>query len=170
MNPQFDPIIYEGGKKLPRINRKVKYLLRLFNAGIRLSRPFLLQSLGYSAKVDIRQGINFTSGQVFCEGKAALSDTFFVDYAPVYIGENAGFSFQNTVVTSTHDPLDRDRVLTQPIYLERNVWITTNVTILGGVRIGENSIIGAGSVVCRDIPPNVFAAGNPCKPIKPITP
>jgi maltose O-acetyltransferase len=43
-----------------------------------------------------------------------------------------------------------------------------NVTILSGVRIAENSVIGAGSVVTRDIPPNVFAGGDPCKPIKAV--
>ena len=49
-----------------------------------------------------------------------------------------------------------------------NVWITSNVTILPGVCIGSNTVIGAGSVVTNDIPSGVFAAGNPCKVIKSI--
>ncbi|MBN2683712.1 MAG: hypothetical protein JXR40_00400 [Pontiellaceae bacterium] len=170
MNPSRDPITYKDGMKLPRVSRKTKYLLRLFNMGFRSVRRQLLKSLNLPPNADLRKGIHFTSGQVFCEGQAALSDTFFVDYAPIYIGEGAGFSFKNTVVTSTHDPADRDVVVVKPVIIERNAWITTNVTILGGVCIGENSIIGAGSVVTKDIPPNVFAAGNPCKPIKPIVP
>ena len=52
------------------------------------------------------------------------------------------------------------------MFQKDNVWITTNVTILPGVTIGENTIIGAGSVVTRDIPANVYAAGNPCRVIK----
>ena len=49
------------------------------------------------------------------------------------------------------------------------MWITTNVTILPGITIGDNTVIGAGSVVTKDIPSGVFAAGNPCKVIKQIS-
>ncbi|MDP3115406.1 MAG: DapH/DapD/GlmU-related protein [Candidatus Cloacimonadaceae bacterium] len=55
-----------------------------------------------------------------------------------------------------------------PIYIEDNVWIGLNVLVMKGVTIGQNSIIGAGSVVTKDIPANVIAAGNPCKVIKEI--
>lgn len=91
---------------------------------------------------------------------------FFLAYAPVYIGNNVSFSYRNILLTSTHDYNDFNIVITKPIIIKDNVWITTNVTILPGVTIGENTIIGAGSVVTRDIPANVYAAGNPCRVIK----
>ena len=50
-----------------------------------------------------------------------------------------------------------------------NVWIGANVTILPGVTIGDDTVIGAGSVVNRDIPSGVVAAGNPCRVIRKIT-
>ncbi len=50
-----------------------------------------------------------------------------------------------------------------------NVWLGGNVVVLPGVSIGNNSVIGAGSVVTRDIPENVVAVGNPCKIVKNIT-
>ena len=53
-----------------------------------------------------------------------------------------------------------------PVVIENNVWIGLNSVVLKGVRIGENSIIGANSLVTHDIPPNVIAAGNPCRVIK----
>ena len=56
----------------------------------------------------------------------------------------------------------------RPIIIKDNVWIGEGVKILKGVTIGENSIIGMGSVVSKDIPENVVAAGNPCKVIKKI--
>lgn len=56
-----------------------------------------------------------------------------------------------------------------PVVIEDNVWIGGGVSILGGVTIGKNSIIGAGSVVTRDIPPNVIAVGNPCRVLRPLT-
>ncbi|MDO8610502.1 MAG: DapH/DapD/GlmU-related protein [bacterium] len=52
------------------------------------------------------------------------------------------------------------------MHIGKNVWITTRCTILPGVTIGDNSIIAAGSVVTKDIPPNCLAGGNPAKIIK----
>lgn len=57
----------------------------------------------------------------------------------------------------------------RPITIEDNVWLASNVTVCGGVTIGHDSVIGAGSVVTKDIPAGVFAAGNPCRVIRPIT-
>ncbi|MNW69701.1 Galactoside O-acetyltransferase [compost metagenome] len=56
-----------------------------------------------------------------------------------------------------------------PITVGNNVWIGGNVCVLAGVTIGDASIIGAGSVVTKDIPSGVIAAGNPCKVIRKIT-
>lgn len=98
----------------------------------------------------------------------SLNDTFILAYAPVIIGNNVSFSFRNVIITSNHDYHDFNKVIVSPVRIGDNVWITTNVTILPGVTIGDNSIIGAGSVVTRDIPANVYAAGNPCKVIKKI--
>ena len=53
-----------------------------------------------------------------------------------------------------------------PVVIGDNVWLGANVTVLKGVTIGENSMIGMGSVVTKDIPANVMAAGNPCRVIK----
>lgn len=53
--------------------------------------------------------------------------------------------------------------------MEKNVWIASNVTILPGVHIGDNSVIGAASVVTKDIPANVVAVGSPAKVIREIT-
>lgn len=57
----------------------------------------------------------------------------------------------------------------KPINIGENVWIGANATVLSGVTIGKNSVIGAGSVVTKDIPENVVAVGNPCKVLRPIT-
>ena len=67
-----------------------------------------------------------------------------------------------------HDIYDRTEVIgqTRPVTLKQNVWIGDGATICKGVTIGENSIIGAGSVVTSDIPSNVVAAGNPARVVK----
>ena len=56
-----------------------------------------------------------------------------------------------------------------PIHVGNNVWIGGHTTVLPGVTIGDGTVIGAGSVVTRDIPSDSFAAGNPCRVIRPIT-
>lgn len=58
---------------------------------------------------------------------------------------------------------------TGDIIIRKNAWIGTGVTVLPGVTIGENSIIGTGSIVTQDIPPNVIAAGNPARPVRSLT-
>lgn len=67
-----------------------------------------------------------------------------------------------------HDTYDRTRELTKyaPVILEENVWVGDSAIVCKGVRIGRNSIIGAGSVVTGDIPANVIAAGNPAQVVR----
>lgn len=82
----------------------------------------------------------------------------------------------NTLITDSDwhaiDPEHRhkDAGKTAPVNIGKNVLIGTRCIVLKGVTIGDNSVIGAGSVVTTDIPAGVIAAGNPCRVIKPITP
>ena len=82
----------------------------------------------------------------------------------VFVGPNCSF------YTAAH-PLDAERrnaglEFAKPITVGNNVWFGGNVCVLPGVTIGDNAVIGAGSVVTKDIPSNVVAVGNPCKVIK----
>ena len=97
-----------------------------------------------------------------------LNDTVFINYAPVIVGSGSSFSGENLLLTSTHSSDDFSLVTAKPINIGRNTWITYRCIILGGVTIGDNVIIGAGSVVVNDIPSNVLASGNPCRVIKAI--
>ena len=97
-------------------------------------------------------------------------DTFFIDYAPITIGENTAFSYENMIITATHDysysnstPIE---IIVKPVTIGKNCWITSRCVILPGANIGDNVVIGAGSVVTGNIPSNCFAAGNPCRFIK----
>lgn len=81
----------------------------------------------------------------------------------VQIGPNCGF------YTSGH-PIDKDLrrkvEFAKPITIGNDVWIGGNVCVMPGVKIGDNTVIGAGSVVTKDIPSNVVAVGNPCKVVR----
>ncbi|NED55599.1 sugar O-acetyltransferase, partial [Micromonospora aurantiaca] len=74
------------------------------------------------------------------------------------------------LLTPTH-PLDAEQrraklEAAQPIVIEDNVWLGGGAIVLPGVTIGTNSVIGAGAVVTKDVPPNVVAVGNPAKVIR----
>lgn len=93
--------------------------------------------------------------------------------ASVQIGDNCMLAANVYVSDSDwHYIYNRIRPFrcTRPVILQNNVWLGEGVMVLKGVTIGENSVIGAGAVVTRDIPPNVVAAGNPAKIIKKINP
>ncbi len=96
-----------------------------------------------------------------------------LDCAKVTIGNNVWIGPNVGIYTPNHafDSVERcaGYEISLPIEIKDNVWIGGNVVIRGGVTIGENTIIGAGSVVTKDIPSNVIAVGNPIRIIREIT-
>lgn len=109
----------------------------------------------------------------------SIGDNFYanfnlvvVDDGKVIIGNNVMIAPNVTISTTGHpiDPAVRitGQQFSQTVTLEDNVWIGSGAIINPGVTIGRNSVIGAGSVVTKDIPANVVAAGVPCRVLRPI--
>lgn len=106
------------------------------------------------------------------ENAYANFNCIILDVAPVYIGKNVMLAPSVMILTATH-PLEAEarnsgKEFGKSITIGDNVWIGAGAIINPGVTIGENSVIGSGTVVTKDVPSNVFAAGNPCKVIKEI--
>lgn len=114
-------------------------------------------------------GVNCIIG----EGTFINHGAYLMDCAPIKIGKHCFIGPNCGMYTATHAFIEEQRNMglekANPITLEDNVWLGGDVTILPGVTIGKGSIIGAKSLVNKDIPPNVIAAGNPCKVIREIT-
>lgn len=104
------------------------------------------------------------------------------DDAEVVIDDGCDFGPNVTIVTPVHPMLADERkrmrnergeekrlCYAKPVHVGKNCWICANTTILPGVTIGDDCVIGAGSVVTRDIPANSFAAGNPARVIRTLT-
>lgn len=89
----------------------------------------------------------------------------FQDQGGITIGDGALIGHNVVLATLNHslEPAKRANLLPAPIKIGRRVWIGSNSTILPGVSIGDNAVIGAGSVVTKDVPPNAIVAGNPAK-------
>ena len=97
-----------------------------------------------------------------------------LDVMPVTIGSRTLFGPNVQIYTATH-PLDhKERAsgleYAKPVTIGHDVWVGGSAVICPGVTIGDRSVIGAGSVVTRNIPADVFAAGNPCKVIRHLGP
>ncbi len=95
-----------------------------------------------------------------------------VDDGAIYVGDDVMFA-PNVVITTTNHTINpelrKDMMqYVRPVHIGNCVWIGSGAVILPGVTIGENSVIGAGSVVTKDIPANVVAVGNPCRVLREI--
>ena len=105
-----------------------------------------------------------------------------MDDARVYIGNNVAFGPNVSILATNHPLLAQERLgldatgkatafaeYAQEIHIEDNVWLAAGVSVLGGVTIGKNAVIGAGSVVTKNIPANSLAVGCPCRVVRQLT-
>ncbi len=130
----------------------------------------LLGSLGVDSHVRaplcVDYGLNIHVGsRVFINFNLTALDVARID-----IGDDCQIGPNVQLLTPTHplDPQLRRQKLEagEPIVLEENVWLGGGVIVCPGVRIGKNSVIGAGAVVTKDVPPNSVAVGNPARVVK----
>ena len=119
-------------------------------------RPPLRCDYGSRIRVGARTFVNY--------GLVAL------DVASIEIGDDVQIGPNVQLLTPTH-PIDPDTrrakwEAAEPIVIEGNVWLGGGVIVLPGVTIGENTVVGAGTIVTKDLPPNVVAAGNPARVVR----
>ncbi|WP_208559838.1 sugar O-acetyltransferase [Marinilactibacillus kalidii] len=118
----------------------------------------------------IDYGFNVSVGEMFY----ANFDLVLLDTCPIVVGDNAMFGPRVSLVTPEHplDPVERNSGIEfgRPITIGDNCWIGSDATIIGGVTLGNNVVVGAGSVVTKSFGDNVVIAGNPAGVIKTIEP
>lgn len=106
------------------------------------------------------------------DGSFVNYGAYFMDGAPIRVGSNVFIGPSCGFYTAQHPLIPAERNLglerALPITIEDDCWLGGDVKVLAGVTIGRGSTIGAGSVVTRDVPPGVVAAGNPCRVLRVI--
>lgn len=118
--------------------------------------------------VRVDYGYNIHVGENFY----ANFDCTFLDVCPIRIGDNAMLGPDVNLYTPEHPlhPVERNGGMefARPITIGDNCWIGGNATIIGGVTLGDNVVVAAGSVVTKSFPDNVVVAGNPARVIKEV--
>ena len=122
--------------------------------------PPLRVDYGYNVHLGARSFVNF--------------DAVMLDVAPITIGADCQLATRVQLLTATH-PVDATARATmwewgEPITLEDRVWLGGGVIVLPGVTIGADTVVGAGAVVTRDLPPGVVAVGNPARVLREVGP
>lgn len=96
-----------------------------------------------------------------------------VDDTHIYVGDYTMLGPNVVIATAGHPILPPLRELAYqynvPVHIGKNCWLGAGVIVVPGVTIGDNVVVGAGSVVTKDLPPNVVAVGNPCRVMRPIS-
>jgi maltose O-acetyltransferase len=157
--------------------RACQRLIGLFNGGPadddrgRQVLRQLLGSLGEGSEILPRFQCDYGTQISIGAGCFINYDAIFLDCASITIGDNVSIGPRAQLVTALH-PVDDHQARragwesAAPIVLGDNVWLAAGVIVCPGVTIGDDTVIGAGSVVTRDVPARVLAAGNPCRVIK----
>ncbi len=144
--------------ELEKRNRLLKEMFAEIGEGCYLEPPF---------------HSNFGGGHVhFGNNIYGNFNLTLVDDTHIYVGDNTMFGPNVVVATAGHPILPELRAMglqyNMPVHIGKNCWLGSGVLVMPGITIGDNVVIGAGSVVTKDIPSNVVAVGNPCRILREI--
>ncbi|MDM8101757.1 MULTISPECIES: DapH/DapD/GlmU-related protein [Oceanobacillus] len=162
----------EVNKAMVAVSDETRRLCAILNNGVYTNeeiRQQMSQITGQELDESFSLFLPFTSdfGKNISIGKNVFinSGCRFQDQGQIIIGDGSliGHNVVFATINHDYDPLNRGTMYLKPIELKEKTWIGSNATILPGVTIGENSVVAAGSVVTKDVPPNTIVGGNPAK-------
>ena len=147
------PYFYRKEDSVITIGNNCQFRSKMTSNLIGIRNCCIISTLQRNAVIKIADNCGF-SGTIISATKSIL------------IGKNVRCGANTTIIDSDWHLDDKRSSPPKSIIIKDNVWLGYNVVVMKGVTIGENSVIGANSIITKDIPANVVAAGNPCKVIR----
>jgi acetyltransferase-like isoleucine patch superfamily enzyme len=148
-----------------RFGKNVMLISRSFATALGLNHPVVLRTLTAGARIHIGNGVGISGGSICAAQLVEIGDESMLganvtiadtDFHSLYPAHRGGHTHPTVGIAE--------------VRIGRRVLVGTNAIVLKGVSIGNNSVVGAGSVVTKNIPENSIAAGNPCRVIRSLTP
>lgn len=147
------PYIYRHKYSQIVIGKKCRFMSIQTGNYIGINHKCIISAQDANSRITLGNNCGFSGASIWC-------------FDSITIGNNVKVGANVVIMDGDAHQDDPRAGKNAPIIIEDNVWIGAGVMVLKGVTIGRNSLIGAGSVVVKDIPANCVAAGNPCKVIR----
>lgn len=151
-----DQLIFKFNHSMPGSEEQIELLRQIFpdmGANSRVSAP-LTAVRPHNVKIG--------------NGVIVMPGCLMMSAGGITIDDGAMIAANVQLISNNHDLYERQIITCRPVYIGKKAWIGAGATILPGVTIGENAVVGAASVVTKDVPANTIVAGNPAKIIKEI--
>ena len=160
-----EPVVYVYPSSEIRLGQSVTLISVSFGTALGVNHPVVLRTLAPGAKIIIGDRVGISGGSICAARLVEIGDDTML---------GANVTIADTDFHSLHPAHRRGHlhptVGVAEVRIGKRVLVGTNAIVLKGVSIGDNSIIGAGSVVTKSVPENCIAAGNPCRVIRVLTP
>lgn len=159
---------WEETKRSEQICYKINTTMPYTDEYNALVRELFKGNIGEGSMV--RQGVHIIMGDHMKIGNhvSIMYNFTCMSRGGVVIEDDVSIAANTQILTNNHDEQDHRILLCKPVVGKKNAWIGAGVTILPGVTIGENAIVGAGAVVTKDVPANTIAVGNPARVVRKV--
>lgn len=156
----------EEGKRCAELCFKINHTMPTSAEYPKLVRELFAGQIGEGSRVMSPVTVVRAKNVHIGRNVVIMNNALFMAAGGITIEDDVRVAANAQLISNNHDLYDRDILTCKPVVLKRNCWIGAGASILPGVTIGENAVVGAGAVVTKDVEPNTVVGGNPARLIK----